>query len=157
MAPADRRDAAYNAAIRLLAARERSALELRTRLAQKGFDRETVIATIDRLQASGLQDDARFAEAFAASATVRNVSSGLIRRQLREKGVGVEVAAQASVADPAEEESRARAAAARRAQALGRMPPAAARNRLAAYLVRRGYPAELAETVSREQFGEPGD
>jgi regulatory protein len=157
MAPADRRDAAYNAALRLLAARERSQVELRTRLAQKGFDRETVIATLDRLQASGLQDDARFAEAFTTSATARDVGSSLIRRRLREKGVTSELAAQATVTDPDEEEARARQAAARRARALGNVPPDKARMRLAAWLARRGYAYDLAQTVAAEEFPETAD
>jgi regulatory protein len=157
MAPADRKDAAFAAAVRLLAARERSAAEIRTRLAQKGFDRETVIEALDRLQRAGLQDDARFAEAFATSATARDVGSSLIRRRLREKGVTAELAAQASVTDPDDEEVRARSAAGRRSKSLSTLPPEAARRRLEAWLGRRGYPADLAASIAREEYPETSD
>lgn len=152
MSPADRRDAAHAAALRLLAARERSAIELRRRLAAKGYDRETVIAALDRLQASGLQDDERFAASFADAAVARRMAPGLIQRKLRGRGVTAELAARASVADPAEEESRARAAAAKRAAALGSLPADKARRRLADFLVRRGYPADLSLRIAEESF-----
>jgi regulatory protein len=158
-APADvpvdeRRAAAYNKALGLLAVRERSAVELRRRLRDAGYDAETVTVTLDRLQSSGLQDDRRFAEGVAASSIrTRGLSSRVIQAELRTRGIDKELAAQASSRSPEEEERTARALAVRRAAQLAGHPPDVRARRLGSYLARRGYTAELCATLVEELAG----
>jgi SOS response regulatory protein OraA/RecX len=53
----------------------------------------------------------------------------------------------------ADEETRARAVAARRLPALGRGAPADAARRLGGYLMRRGFPADVVRRVVRASCG----
>ena len=51
----------YDAAVRLLARREHSQLELRRKLEQREHEAADIAAALERLVAEGLQSDARFA------------------------------------------------------------------------------------------------
>jgi regulatory protein len=85
----------------------------------------------------------------------RGLDAPAIALELRDRGVDpavAELAAQAAVPDELRADRCRQVAASRLAQ-LGDLPPAARLRRLAAYLARRGYPAELAEAVSRELVG----
>jgi regulatory protein len=141
--------------MRLLAHRERSRRELRTRLASKGFDHATIDRVLERLGESGLQDDRRFAESFAAGAQRRKgLSAFAIQGELRRRGVEATLAAEAATEPPEHEEVRARAlVAARAARMTG--PPEAIRRRLEGFLARRGYPADLARRLASEVAGDP--
>jgi len=131
--------------------RERSRQELRSKLAQKGFDAGTVGRVLDRLEEIGLQNDRRFAEMFASeSQRSRGLSVFAIQGQLRRKGVEKTLAAEASTEDPEHEEARARELAVRRATRLTGLAPDAARRRLEGFLARRGYPAELSRRLAAE-------
>lgn len=142
------------AALRLLSVRERSEVELRRRLSQKGFDRETVTSTVARLRESGLQDDRRFAGAYATEAASRGgLAAAEVRRRLRGRGVAGDLAAEVATTDPGEEEARARTLAAKRARALGEASHEARFRRLAAFLARRGYPHDLCRRLAEEYAG----
>lgn len=74
-------------AMNLLAMREHSAYELRTRLGKK-FDRPDWIAVeVDKLQRDGLQSDERFAEAYVNMRVRQGKGALVIRMELREKGI----------------------------------------------------------------------
>jgi len=147
--------AAREAALRLLTVRERSAVELRSRLRQKGFDAEVIVAVLDRLQESALQDDGRFAAQFAQAALARGMAGRRVQAELRARGVAKELAAEASVEHPDEELARARELAERRASRMGDLPPEAALRRIIGLLARRGFPPDTCRLVAYEVVRSP--
>lgn len=80
--------ACHEKGLSLLALREHSRLELRTKLLQKGFSQEQVVSAIDRLVEEGALDERRYTEAFVHS-RLRKSPEGrwIVARRLQEKGV----------------------------------------------------------------------
>jgi len=142
--------AAREAALRLLNVRERSAAELRIRLRRKGYDADVIASTLEGLAEQGLQDDGRFAEAFAETATARGLASRRIQNELRARGVDKELAAAASTEDPEAELARARELAAKRAARMGGLDPEARARRVAGLLARRGFDPDTCRIVAGE-------
>jgi len=142
--------AAREAALRLLTVRERSAVELRSRLRQKGFDPEVIAELLERLQETALQDDGRFAAQFAQSAAARGMAGRRIQAELRARGVAKDLAAEASVEEPEEELARARDLAARRASRMRDLPAEAALRRITGLLARRGFDPQTCRQVASE-------
>ena len=130
-------------------------MELRARLRQKGFDQEVILAVIDRLQETSLQDDGRFAAQFAESAQTRGMAGRRIQAELRARGVGKDLAAQAAVEDPEEELARARDLAVRRVGRMGEIPPEARVRRIVGLLARRGFDPETCSKVAAEVVRSP--
>lgn len=148
-------DAAHAAALRLLTTRARTRAELARRLGERGFAAVAVAEAVARLERVGLVDDAVLSADVAESRAARGLDAPAIALELRDRGVDpavAERAAQAAVPDELRAERCRQVAESRLAQ-LGDLPPAARLRRLATYLARRGYPAELAEAVSRELVG----
>jgi regulatory protein len=141
---------AHEAALRLLDHRERSAAELRLRLKEKGFGPEAITREIARLQETGLQDDGRFAERFAADAGRRGLAARRIQGELQRRGIDRELAATASAEDPDDEESRARELASTRGARMSGLPPDVRYRRLLGLLARRGFEPEVCRKVARE-------
>ena len=156
--PQEAFEEAHDAALRLLAGRERSQVEIRTRLRAKGYGPETIVAVLDRLGDSGLQSDERFAEAFALEAQRnRGLSSRSVQDELRRRGVDEGLAAEAATEPVEEEEARARELASRRAARLGGYPSDVRYRRILAFLGRRGYPPELCRRLAAETTGRSPD
>jgi len=79
---------AFNSALNMLARRSRSVGELRQKLADKGFSREEVTATIDRLLALGFLDDGRLAGQLAESLMRnRRMVGGRLRLELKKRRI----------------------------------------------------------------------
>lgn len=147
--PQERFEKGLSAALRLLASRERSRAELRTKLMTKGYPRDTIEAVLDRLQESELQSDTRFAEAFASEAhRSRGLSSYAVQGELRRRGVDKALAAEAATEPPEDEEARAAELAARRASRLAAYPAEVRYRRILSLLARRGYPADLCRRLA---------
>ena len=91
-APSDPARAMRAAAIRQLARREHSRVELLRKLSVD-FATEPMLIdrVLDQLAAEGLQSDARFAEALVASRIRRGQGPQRIRRELAERGVDAEL------------------------------------------------------------------
>ena len=142
--------AAREAALRLLTVRERSAVEIRSRLRGKGFDPEVIVSVLDRLQETELQDDGRFATQFAQAATGRGMAGRRIQAELRARGVSRDLAAEATVEDPDEELARARELAGRRASRMGDLVPEAVLRRITGLLARKGYDPETCRIVASD-------
>ena len=158
LSPQEAFDKAYAVALRLLAGRERSQAEIRTRLRGKGYGPETVVAVLDRLGESGLHSDERFANAFALEAQrSRGLSSRSVQGELRRRGVEEGLAAEAATEAVKEEETRARELASRRAARLGGYPSEVRYRRILAFLGRRGYPPELCRRLAAETAGRSAD
>lgn len=145
-------EAAHAAALRLLTTRARTRAELERRLQQRGFKPEAIAETLDRLAAVGLIDDEALARDLASSRAARGVDASAIARELRDRGIEPSMAAgTAEMAVPAEERvERCRELARARLTKLQGVSPQVRFRRLAAFLTRRGYSAEIVETVVSE-------
>ena len=79
------------AAMRLLTRREHSSLELKQKLAYKGFDSTLVDTLIQDLRLEGLLSDERFAESYMRSRISRGYGPARIRQELRQRGTNDEI------------------------------------------------------------------
>lgn len=75
------------AALRLLARREHSRVELSHKLSRRGWPASEVESTIDELAAEHLQSDERFAESYARSRAAKHYGPVRIRAELAERGI----------------------------------------------------------------------
>jgi len=78
---------AREAALRLLARREHSAVELKTKLVGKGWPEDLIDQVIPALGEAGLQSDHRFAEAFARQRAGRCYGPRRIHAELAQRGI----------------------------------------------------------------------
>jgi len=78
---------AKHAAIKLLARREHSADEIRTKLLRKEFALSEIDAAIRDIQQADLQSDARYTQAYIRSRRMRGFGPVRIGMELRERGV----------------------------------------------------------------------
>jgi regulatory protein len=89
------------AALRLLARREHSRLELARKLSRRGWEAGAVDAEIDRLAAADLQSDERFAESFVRQRVAKAYGPVRIRAELAQRGIDRAEASRAlSAEDP---------------------------------------------------------
>jgi len=87
---------AYNDALKLLARRELSAAEVRTRLLHRDHSPEEADAAIARLQVSRALDDRRVARAYARTAlSVKGRGRLRVTRELQAMGIARDVIAEA--------------------------------------------------------------
>ena len=73
--------------MRLLAIREHSRGELRSKLCARAFDPDLVDGVLEQLATSGLQSDVRFTEQYVRSRTIRGLGPVRIRAELRKRGI----------------------------------------------------------------------
>ena len=150
----------FERAVAMLAARARTAKDLRRRLIMKGEPAALVDEAIVRLTELGYLDDAAYALMVArGKATDAGWSGHRLRRELRRRGVGREETESAvrEVGDemgPAQDE-RLEALARKRGRQLDGDDPRAARRRLVAYLGRRGYDLDDVLRVVAKVLAEP--
>lgn len=142
-------------ALDLLAVRARSSRDLQIRLRRAGAGEAQTSWAIERLTAQGFLDDAAYARGVARA---KALSGGVSRRKvisvLRQKGVAADVASEAIDATLAEVEldeyGAALAVAQKRARALRNLDAAVQRQRLYAFLARRGYESDVVRRVLAE-------
>jgi len=113
---------------------------------------------LSRFTEVGLIDDALFAAMWVTSRhRARGLASAALRRELRRKGIGDEVAQEAlEELDPDQELATARALVQRKLASTRSLTPDARVRRLAGMLARKGYPAGTAFRVVREALAEQG-
>lgn len=147
---------AWNYVLRLLALRPRAREELRLRLLRRGFSQEVVGRVLARAEEAAVVNDQLFARLYAQD---RLLSRPCPRRrvawELRARGVEealAEEAARAALPELSEEELARRALASRRGL-WESLPRQAALGRAYSFLLRRGFPPELARKVAEEAFG----
>lgn len=129
----------YRRALRLLAAHDRTASDLRRRLERHG-EPEAVARVIARLEARRYLDDGRFAQAWTErEALERGAGARLVRAGLRAHGVAEPLVAQAATRASEAEAETALTMARKAAARLRGLEPAVRVRRLAATLARRGY------------------
>ena len=148
----------YDAALRILNYRFNSEAELRRKLKRKEFDAEVIEATIVRLRGEKWIDDARFAGAFVRAKASKRVGRRRIARELEAAGVADDAIVRAigEHVDPEQERADLVALCRRKAEALTRRHGAGypstepGRQKIAAFLVGKGYEVSLVFEVMRE-------
>lgn len=147
---------AWAYALRLLSIRPRAREELRLRLLRRGFSSEVVERVLTRAEDAALLDDRAFAQLYAED---RLLSRPCPRRrvawELKARGVAAPLAEEAarSVLPELSEEDLARQALAARRKLWEGLPPAVALRRAYSFLLRRGFPPDLARRIAEEAFG----
>ncbi len=137
----------HDRALNMLAFRARSSMELARALVRKGEDKVVVDRVIEALQASGLLDDAAFAQAFTRAKVLgANQSRRRVQQGLRKKGVARDIG-DAAISTVFEEEGVDQSAlvedaARKKLRSLTKLEPAVRRRRLYAFLARRGYDSD---------------
>ncbi len=155
----------YAAAVRLLNYRMRTKQELIQRLRQKKFVLGAIDLVVDKLDGLGLIDDSRFAEAFVASKTSsKPIGRKALERKLQEKGVSKETAleAVATLSDDATQLELAVKAARTKERSLRKLDTTKRREKLIAFLARRGFDWAIIKKVvhginSEEENSENGE
>jgi len=125
--------------------------DLRRRLVRRGATAAIAGEVVADLAARGYLDDAAFARRWVEARTARGYGAGRLRAELKARGVEPAlIDAALTVLAPEATLERARALARRRLPALARARPERVAARLAAYLLRRGYPADAVVRVVAE-------
>ena len=145
---------AYEQAIGLLARREHSARELKTKLRGAGRTGEEAEQAIGRLREQRYQDDERFAASLARRRAAQGYGPLRIQAELKSHGLGdaaIRIAIAAADAD------WVASASAQLRRHAGSTPPAdaAERAKRAAFLLRRGFDAATVRAVTRAETGGP--
>ena len=164
--PAPDPDAAMEIAVRFLGTRPRTRWELERRLRRAAATDEVISATLDRLAAMGYVDDTAFARWWAEQRD-RHAPRGrrMVEAELRQHGVarevlealrGEELAEPVLDVDtlPGSEAERARTALGRHLKGRPMPPDLKARQRIGAFLMRRGFDPETVRAAIREVAAE---
>lgn len=151
---ADPAEVARTILLRKLSAAPRTRAQLADALRQRAVPDAVARRALDRFTELGYIDDAAFADAWVRT---RQEGRGLARRalahELRKKGVDDEIAHEALAAvDPGDERAAAARLVRKRLPSLQRQPTEVAVRRLVGMLARKGYSANLALAVVREEL-----
>ena len=142
---------AFDVALRFLAQRPRSEMEIRRRLRRAGIEEAEIEPVLVRLRQHGVADDVEFARYWAEQRqTFKPRGAKLLRAELRQHGIDATAAdaAAATVVDSAADD--AYRAAGRRARVLSRTDERVFKARLGQFLARRGFDWEtVAQTTDR--------
>lgn len=135
-------------ALGLLVRREHSRRELTRKLAARGVEPEAAVAAIDKLQAAGWQDDARFAEQLVRSRAATGHGPVRVRAELGMHGLGREAVATAMDAAEVDWAERARDLVRRRfGESVA--DDRDLRRKAADWLLRRGFTGEQVRAATR--------
>ena len=147
---------AYDKALGLLARREHSRNELKTKLRLGGYDGDEAAAALDRLGAQHYQDDDRFAEVLLRSRIAQGYGPLRLRVELKSHGVPDARIRELLEEADADWDALAVALLSRRYGAAG-SADYTERARRAQFLLRRGFPAATVRSVTRADVGEATD
>lgn len=148
------REAAYRTALRALERRSFAKRDLHRRLVLKGHLPELAAEAVERAEAAGFLDDAKYARQYVISRSARGRGPARLRRELAQVGVARELIdsalAELSTSDPEAEREQIETIIARKRPQLEGLPPYQVRRRLLAVLARRGYTGfEVRELVRK--------
>lgn len=155
--PRRRGDTALARAVALLSRREHSALELRGKLIQRGFEESDVDAALSRLTELGLQDDARFAETLGRVRANSGHGPQRLRAELSQHGLSAEQVNEAIAAAGDADDWLERALDLARRRWPQGVRELRDRRRLADFLIRRGFAADHVRAVVRALSREGSD
>ncbi len=135
----DTREVAYQRALRFLNYRPRSEMEIQRKLAEIGFDESVIAETMERLRNANLISDTRFAREWVENRSAfRPRGRRVLAMELRQKGLADDVI-QRALEETVDEEELAYQAAMRKGRRWAELDYAAFRERLSAFLMRRGF------------------
>ncbi len=141
--------------LRRLSHAPRTRAELEKDLARRGADPEVSAQVLDRFEEVGLIDDASYARLWVESRhRGKALARSVLKQELRQRGVdseSIDVAIE-QIDDDAEYQ-RALEFASRKARVKPGEDSAKALSRLAGQLARKGYPAGVCFSVSKEVLG----
>ncbi len=141
--------------LRRLSHAPRTRAELEKDLVRRGADPEVSAQVLDRFEEVGLIDDASYARMWVESRhRGKALARSVLKQELRQRGVDAEFIDDAieHIDDDAEYQ-RAREFAERKARVKPGEDLAKAMSRLAGQLARKGYPAGVCFSVSKEVLG----
>lgn len=155
---AERGSRAWNAALRLLAARPRTEHEIRDRLRRKEFPPDQIDAVVARLHNLELLNDAQFARLWIANRQTLNPRGAqALRQELRAKGVDRHVADEV-IADTTDADSERAACEEVARKAVHKYTNAPDRmtfqRRFGGFLQRRGFSFETIRPIMDELWRE---
>lgn len=152
---------AKRSALRFLSHRPRTVREVRDKLREKEFSDNDIAVTIDDLTRSGLLDDADFARMYIRDALAMHaVGQLLLKKKLLLFGIDRVTVDEALHAAFEDEDSEGAALAAARkyvqksSRSRGKIDKLRMRNRVAAFLGRRGYAWDVIQSVLKKLFAE---
>lgn len=142
----DQIEVAYQKALNFLSYRSRSEAEVRTHLAKDEITPELIDLIVERLKRSGLLDDQLFAENWVDNRTAfRPRSRRALSYELKQKGIPEETI-HAAIQD-LDEEQMAYLAAKKKAPRFYSLDWSEFKQKMYAYLARRGFSYEVAAPV----------
>ncbi len=145
---------AYDKALGLLARREHSARELKSKLAQRGLDADESAKALTQLKEKDYQSDARFGDMLVRSRLEGGYGERWIVAELRTHGIAEAKARELiEAAEPDWPELIRRQL--RRRYGGKRPKDQAERNKRAAFLLRRGFDAATVQSITRAEGLEP--
>ncbi|MFZ1082923.1 MAG: regulatory protein RecX [Candidatus Kryptoniota bacterium] len=150
----------YFAAMRLINYRMRTKSELVQRLREKSFPREIIDRVIEKLSGLSLIDDQRFAEIFVAGKVAQKpVGRRELERKLREKGIPKDMVSKAisTVGGDEVQIGLALQAAEVKIRSLKRFDLKKRREKLVAFLARRGFDWSVIKSVIEKIFDDGFD
>ena len=141
---------AYDKALTLLARREHSARELKSKLVRKGMDAEESAAALAQLQSKDYQSDARFGEMLVRSRIAQGYGPRWIIAELKTHGIAEGRARELIEASEPDWPVLVREIVRRR---YGAKPATslAERSKRANFLLRRGFDAATVQSITRAQ------
>jgi len=141
---------AYDRGLSMLARREHSQRELRTRLEHGGYDEAEADEAIQLLGAQNYQDDDRFAEMLLRARVAHGYGPARIRAELRSHGLAAAAIDDLLAASGMDWNALASAQLRKK---YGRTAPAdrAERGKRAQFLLRRGFTAATVRTVTHAE------
>ncbi|HEV7489962.1 MAG TPA: regulatory protein RecX [Rhodanobacteraceae bacterium] len=147
---------AFSSGIGLLARREHSSRELKTKLARRGHQKTEIDEAVDRLSGAHYQSDERFGVSIARTRISQGYGPRRIRAELKSHGV-TEPAIRAAL-DAANADWTLVASTILRRR-FGAKGPAdiAERGRRAQFLLRRGFDPATVRAVTRAVVDDPGE
>lgn len=149
----DTDEQAYERALTLLSYRPRSLTEIRRRLREADFPSSAVQAALARLERAGLADDHAFARYWVDNRErFRPRGTRMLRWELRQKGVTDDIIEEVLV--DVNETASALRLARNRASRLRDLDELTFRQRLNAYLARRGFSYTITADVVRRAWEE---
>lgn len=135
----DTREVAFQRALRFLSYRPRSETEVQRKLTELGFDEATILITMQRLQDASLIKDEQFARDWVENrSSFRPRSRRVLAMELRQKGVADQII-QSTLDETVDEDELAYQAAIQKARRWAGLGWLEFRERLSAYLMRRGF------------------
>jgi regulatory protein len=139
---------AYDKALGLLARREHSARELKSKLARKGLDADESAAALADLQARDYQNDARFGDMLVRTRIAGGYGPRWILAELKTHGIAEDEAKTLVEAADVDWAATIRDLLRRRYGSKPATTPAE-RAKRAAFLLRRGFDAHTVQSITR--------